>query len=70
MIWQYYEDGELLKRLEETKDEESKLYHITYEENGIVTEKVMEEADYDNQYDSYSDLGEEYFPEFDFYWKG
>lgn len=70
VIWQYYEDGELLKRLEETKAEESKLYHITYEENGIVTEKVMEEADYDNQYDSYSDLGEEYFPEFDFYWKG
>lgn len=70
IAWQYYEDGKLLKRLEKNYDEDTKLYHITYEENGIVTEKVMEEADYDNQYDSYSDLGEEYFPEFDFYWKG
>lgn len=70
VIWQYYEDGELLKRLEQNFDEETKLYYITYEENGIVTEKVMEEADYDNKYDAPSDLGKEYFPEFDFYWAG
>lgn len=70
VIWQYYEDGELLKRLEQNFDEETKQYYITYEENGIVTEKVMEEADYENKYDSSSELGMEYFPEFDFYWAG
>ena len=70
VIWQYYEDGEMLKRLEQNFDEETKLYYITYEENGIVTEKIMEEADYDNKYDDPSDLGKEYFPEFDFYWAG
>ena len=70
LIWQYYEDGELMKRLERNFDEETKLYYITYEENGIVTEIVMEEPDYDNKYHSYSDLGKEYFPEFDFYWAG
>lgn len=70
IIWQYYEEGELLKRLEENYDEETKLYNITYEENGMVTEEVLEEADYDNKYGSYSDLGMEYFPEFDFYWAG
>ena len=70
IIWQYYEEGEMLKRLEKTYDEDAKLYYITYEENGIVTEVVMEEADYDSKYGSYSDLGKEYFPEFDFYWAG
>lgn len=70
ITWQYYEEGELLKRLESNYDEETKLYYIIYEENGIVTEEVMEKADYDNKYDSYSDLGKEYFPEFDFYWAG
>ena len=69
-IWQYYEDGELIKRLEKNFDEETKLYYITYEENGIVTEKVMEEDEYDSKYASTHDLGMEYFPEFDFYWAG
>ncbi|MCM1385918.1 MAG: hypothetical protein NC231_01210 [Bacillus sp. (in: Bacteria)] len=69
-IWQYYESGELLKRLEQNFNEETKQYYITYEENGIVTEEVMEEADYDNKYSIYHDLGKEYFPEFDFYWAG
>ena len=69
-IWQYYEDGEMLKRLEQNFDEETKLYYITYEENGIVTEKVMEEDEYDSKYASTYDLGMEYFPEFDFYWAG
>lgn len=70
IIWQYYEEGEMLKKLERNYDEETKQYYIKYEENGIVTEEVMEEADYDNKYDSYSDLGMKYFPEFDFYWAG
>ena len=70
IAWQYYEDGKLTKRLEVNCDEDTKLYYITYEENGIVTEKVMEEADYDYKYDLYSDLGQEYFPEFDFYLLG
>lgn len=70
VIWHYYEDDELIGRVESTYSEDAKLYYITYEENGNVTEKVMEEAEYDNRYVSYSDLGEEYFPEFDFYWKG
>ncbi|MDE5933138.1 MAG: hypothetical protein K2H40_11775, partial [Lachnospiraceae bacterium] len=70
IIWQYYEEGELLKRLEQNYDEDAKLYYITYEENGIVTEEVMKEADYDTKYGSYDELGMEYFPEFDFYWAG
>ena len=69
IIWQYYEDGKLMKKLEEKYDEDTKLYYITYEENGNVTEEVMEESDYNYQYD-YSDLGKKYFPEFDFYWAG
>lgn len=71
VTWKYYEDGgEMLKKLEQSYDEEKKLYYITYEEDGIVTEKVMEEADYDNRYNSERDLGQEYFPEFDFYMVG
>lgn len=70
VAWQYYEEGESLKRLERNYDEDAKLYYITYEENGIVTEEVMEEVDYNNKYGSYSDLGKKYFPEFDFYWAG
>ena len=65
VTWQYYEDGELLKVLEETFDEDAKLYYITCEENGMVTEKVIEKNDY--KYTNYSGLGKEYFPEFDFY---
>ena len=65
VTWQYYEDGELLKVLEETFDEETKLYYITYEENGMITEEVIEKNDY--KYTDYSELGKEYFPEFDFY---
>ncbi len=68
IIWQYYEEGELIKRLEENYDEETKLYYITYEENGMVTEKVIKKNDY--KYTDYSELGKEYFPEFDFYWAG
>ena len=70
ITWQYYEEGELLKSLEQNYDEDAKMYYITYEENGIVTEEVMEEADYDTKYGSYDELGMEYFPEFDFYWAG
>ena len=66
--WQYYEDGKLMKILEENFDEETKLYYITYEENGIVTEEVLEKNDY--KYIDYTELGKEYFPEFDFYWAG
>ncbi len=65
VTWQYYEDGELLKGLEETYDEDVKLYYIIYEENGMVTEEVIEKNDY--KYTNYSGLGKEYFPEFDFY---
>ena len=57
-----------MKRLEENFDEETKLYYITYEENGIVTEEVIEKNDY--KYINYTELGKEYFPEFDFYWAG
>ncbi len=67
---QYYEEGVLLKRLDKIYKEDAKLYYITYEEDGIVTEKVMEEADYDNKYGSFMNLGKEYFPEFDFYAAG
>lgn len=70
ITWQYYEEGELLKRLEQNYDEDAKMYYITYEENGIVTEEVMEEADYDTKYGSDKELGLEYFPEFDFYSAG
>lgn len=69
-VWQYYEDGKMMKRLEENYDEEAKLYYITYEENGIVTEEVIEKVDYDKKYSLYIYLGEEYFPEFDFYLVG
>ena len=70
ITWQYYEEGELLKSLEQNYDEDAKMYYITYEENGIVTEEVMEEADYDTKYGSDKELGLEYFPEFDFYSAG
>lgn len=30
----------------------------------------MEEIDFENKYNTYRDLGKEYFPEFDFYWVG
>ena len=50
ITWQYYEEGELLKSLEQNYDEDAKMYYITYEENGIVTEEVMEEADSGNRH--------------------
>ncbi|MCM1232907.1 MAG: hypothetical protein NC489_22505 [Ruminococcus flavefaciens] len=68
ITWQYYEEGKLLKRLEENYDEDAKQYYITYEENGIVTEEVIDKKDY--KYVDHLDLGKEYFPEFDFYFHG
>ena len=63
--WRYFEEGELRETLEMTFDKSSCSGHITYQGNGIIEE---EELNQENVY--YREIGQKYFPEFDFYWYG
>lgn len=65
VIWQYFEENIMTKKLELIYHEEDDADHAIYEENGkIVEEKLYDKDAY------YADIGKEYFPEFDFYTAG
>ncbi|MDE5699486.1 MAG: hypothetical protein K2I96_19100 [Lachnospiraceae bacterium] len=63
--WYYYEDGELVGKLEWFHDENEDISYVIYEENGERVEEVQI-----NEKVHYYDIGLKYFPEFDFYRMG
>lgn len=63
--WRYFEEGELRGTLEMIFDESNGSGHISYQGNGITKE---EELNQEKVY--YREIGQKYFPEFDFYWYG
>lgn len=63
--WRYFEEGELRETLEMTFDKSSGSGHITYQGNGITEEEELNQEKVD-----YREIGQKYFPEFDFYWYG
>lgn len=63
--WNYFEEGELRETLEMTFDKSSGSGHITYQGNAAAeVEELKQEKVY------YREIGQKYFPEFDFYWYG
>lgn len=64
LVWNYYENGELLEKLIlEYSNGETAYYTFYDRDNHIVNGEFPEEK-------SYSELGMQYFPEFDFYFFG
>ena len=63
--WRYFEKGELRETLEMTFDKSSGYGHITYQGDAAAEE---EELNQEKVY--YREIGQKYFPEFDFYWCG
>ena len=63
-VWNYYENGELLEKLILKYSNGETAYYTFYDrDNHIVDGEFPEEK-------SYSELGMQYFPEFDFYFFG
>lgn len=60
--WYYYEDGELMGKLELVYDEIGDVSYGSYEENGERVEAIQIDGKFD-----YPEIGQRYFPEFDFY---
>ena len=63
--WQYYEDGELMGKLEWIRYDSEYISYVIYEENGERVDEVQI-----NEKVSYDEIGLMYFPEFDFYQLG
>lgn len=63
--WRYFEEGELRETLEMTFDKSSGSGHITYQGNAAAEEEELKQ---EKVY--YREIGQKYFPEFDFYWYG
>ena len=62
VTWQYYEDGQLIKKLELVSYGNEEVHHIAYEENGESTEELQIDGKV-----YFPDIGQKYFSEFDFY---
>lgn len=63
-VWNYYENGELLEKLIlEYSNGETAYYTFYSRDNQVINGEFPEEK-------SYSELGMQYFPEFDFYFFG
>lgn len=65
MTWYYYEDGELMGKLEWFHGENEDISYVFYEENGERVDEVRI-----NEKVYYYEIGLMYFPEFDFYRMG
>ena len=65
MTWYYYEDGELMGKLEWFHGENEDISYVFYEENGERVDEVQI-----NEKVYYYEIGLMYFPEFDFYRMG
>lgn len=63
--WRYFVEGELRETLEMTYDKSSGSGHITYQGNAAAEEEELKQ---EKVY--YREIGQKYFPEFDFYWYG
>lgn len=63
--WRYFEEGELRETLEMTFDKSSGSVHITYQGDAAAEEEELKQ---EKVY--YREIGQKYFPEFDFYWYG
>ena len=61
IIWEYYENGVLVKKLILNDSEDGEGHYVFYDRNGSTVKGILSKGK------MYSELGKEYFPEFDFY---